>query len=394
MAGCSRQPQLVLRRRSGLTQLHVADRLEGSLAGLLVESLNKQRAFEVVKLVLKEAGFEFIGFERHFVAIHVAAHDVYDFGTGDLPGQAGNRKATFFEDPLAARLHDLWVHNRLRAHADIPHEEALLHTDLRRGKTDTRCLIHRFEHVVDETDEFSVDVGDQLCLLAQHWIPDKTNVISGHRNQATEQPGTVVDVSGTHYFDDDPTVASSPSLIEVNLPDMSLMLASDRGVFSADKLDVGTKLLLLEAPPLTSADAVILDIGCGWGPITCVAATRAPHAQVWAIDVNERARSLTARNAESVGAAGRVHVVAPDDVPNDLVINRILSNPPIRVGKKALHEILLRWLPHLAPGGVAHLVVQRHLGADSLARWLTEQGYPTERLAVRAGFRILEVQPS
>jgi 16S rRNA G1207 methylase RsmC len=201
-------------------------------------------------------------------------------------------------------------------------------------------------------------------------------------------------VSGTHYFDDDPTVASSPVSVEVSLPDLSIMLGSDRGVFSAERLDVGTNLLLLEAPPLTADDAVILDIGCGWGPIACVAAKRAPHAEVWAIDVNERARALTAQNAESIGAADRIHVVAPDDVPEDLVVNRILSNPPIRVGKKALHEILLRWLPLLAPDGVAHLVVQRHLGADSLARWLGEQGYPTERLTVRAGFRILEVRPS
>jgi 16S rRNA (guanine1207-N2)-methyltransferase len=374
--------------------LQVADGLEGNLAGLLVEPLDKQRAFEMVEFVLEQAGFKFIGFKRHLVAIHVPAHDVHDLRTGDLPRQAGNRKASFFEDPLALRLHNLWVHDRLRAHADVPNEETLLHANLRRSQTDTWRLVHRFEHVVDKTYQFSIDVSDRLRLLAQHWIPDNTYVISGHRYQATQQPGTVVDVSDTHYFDDDPSVASSPSLIEVNLPDLSVMLTSDRGVFSADKLDVGTKLLLLEAPPLKPNDDVILDIGCGWGPIACVAATRAPHAQVWAIDVNERARSLTAGNAESLGAGERVHVAAPDDVPDDLVVNRILSNPPIRVGKKSLHEILLRWLPHLAPNGMAHLVVQRHLGADSLARWLIEQGYPTKRLAVRAGFRILEVRPS
>ncbi len=201
-------------------------------------------------------------------------------------------------------------------------------------------------------------------------------------------------MSGTHYFDDDPSVASEPMSVEINLPDVALTLTSDRGVFSADKLDAGTKLLLLEAPALTDADEVILDIGCGWGPITCVAARRVPGAEVWAIDVNERARTLTAANAATIGAEERVHVVAPDDVPEDLVVDRILSNPPIRVGKQSLHDLLLRWLPHLAPDGVAHLVVQRHLGADSLARWLSEQGYPTTRLKSRAGFRILEVRPS
>jgi 16S rRNA (guanine1207-N2)-methyltransferase len=74
------------------------------------------------------------------------------------------------------------------------------------------------------------------------------------------------------------------------------------------------------------------------------------------------------------------------------VFDRIVSNPPIRIGKTALHGLLLRWLPRLTPDGTAHLVVQKHLGSDSLARWLTEQGYPTTRLASRAGYRILKVR--
>lgn len=197
-------------------------------------------------------------------------------------------------------------------------------------------------------------------------------------------------MSAGHYFDDDPDARSDPTAVEVTLPDLSFTLTADRGVFSADKLDAGTKLLLLETPPLDDATA-ILDIGCGWGPITCVAARRAPAATVWAIDVNARARALTAANAAAIDAADRVRVVAPDDVPDDVTFDRILSNPPIRVGKAALHELLLRWLPRLAPGGRAHLVVQKHLGSDSLARWLGEQGFPTHRVASRAGYRILEV---
>lgn len=202
---------------------------------------------------------------------------------------------------------------------------------------------------------------------------------------------TVEPVSAGHYFDDDPEIGSSPHPVEVTLPDLSLTLTADRGVFSADRLDPGTKLLLLEAPPLAS-DEIVLDIGCGWGPIACVAAARARSAEVWAIDVNRRARALTAANAESIGAGDRVHVVEPDNVPDDISFDRILSNPPIRIGKPALHELLLRWLPRLGPDGVAHLVVQKHLGSDSLAKWLTARGYPTTRLASRAGYRILEVR--
>jgi 16S rRNA (guanine1207-N2)-methyltransferase len=199
-------------------------------------------------------------------------------------------------------------------------------------------------------------------------------------------------VSDGHYFDDDPTVPSSPSAVEVSLPDVSLSLTADRGVFSSERLDAGTKFLLLEAPPL-GRNEMVLDLGCGWGPISCVAALRAPDAHVWAVDVNSRARDLTTTNAAAIEASDRVTVAAPDDIPADIRFTRIFSNPPIRVGKAALHELLLRWLPRLTPDGVAHLVVQKHLGSDSLAKWLTGQGFSTTRLVSRSGFRILEVQP-
>ena len=193
------------------------------------------------------------------------------------------------------------------------------------------------------------------------------------------------------YFDDDPSVASDPRTVEVTLPDVALTLRADRGVFSAEHLDAGTKLLLLEAPEFADTDSVILDLGCGWGAIACVTASRAPDARVWAIDVNARARALTAANAASIGASDRVSVAAPDEVPDDVRFDRILSNPPIRIGKAALHDLLDRWLSRLTPTGTAHLVVQKHLGSDSLARWLEGRGHRVDRLRSRAGFRILEV---
>lgn len=199
-------------------------------------------------------------------------------------------------------------------------------------------------------------------------------------------------MSTGQYFDDDPSVGSEPRSVEVALPDLAFTLTADRGVFSADHLDAGTKLLLLEAPPIAADEHTVLDLGSGWGPIACVAAARAPHATVWAVDVNERARSLTAQNAAAIDAAERIHVAAPDDVPDDVRFDRILSNPPIRIGKPALHDLLTRWLSRLTPTGRAHLVVQKHLGSDSLATWLREQGYDVDRLRSRAGFRILEVR--
>lgn len=195
-----------------------------------------------------------------------------------------------------------------------------------------------------------------------------------------------------HYFDQKPQVTSKLSTVDVNLADISLTLSADRGVFSADRLDPGTKLLLSEAPPLCN-DAVVLDLGCGWGPIACVAALRNSDARIWAVDTNDRARTLTQTNAATIGATDRVTVVAPQEVPEDLRFDRILSNPPIRIGKATLHKLLGSWLSRLSPNGQAHLVVQKHLGSDSLTRWLIEQGFPTIRLLSRSGYRILEVHP-
>jgi 16S rRNA (guanine1207-N2)-methyltransferase len=169
---------------------------------------------------------------------------------------------------------------------------------------------------------------------------------------------------------------------------MTVDLQTDRGVFARDAVDPGTKLLLLEAPaPAPAGD--LLDLGCGYGPIAIAMARRAPEATVWAIDVNERARALATANAAGLG---NVRVVAPDAVPDDVRFSTIWSNPPIRIGKAALHEVLLRWLARLTPDGRAVLVVQKHLGADSLARWLDEQGFPATRLQSRFGYRLLEVR--
>ena len=179
----------------------------------------------------------------------------------------------------------------------------------------------------------------------------------------------------------------------VSIDGMQLSFTTDSGVFSPGRLDAGTRLLLAEAPPLASTERRVLDLGCGWGPIACVAALRSPTAEVLAVDVNERALALTAQNAEANGAAN-VAVDHPNDVNPDRRFDRILCNPPIRVGKPALQELLARWLDRLAPGGRAHLVVQRHLGSDSLARWLSDRGHSVNREASKRGYRLLEVGPA
>jgi 16S rRNA (guanine1207-N2)-methyltransferase len=198
-------------------------------------------------------------------------------------------------------------------------------------------------------------------------------------------------VAGTsQYFEPEPAVSSQPRTLELVLPDGSLRLVSDRGVFSATAIDPGTKLLLLEATAPPSGAVDLLDLGCGYGPIALTLARRAPDATVWAVDVNQRAVDLCAANALANGLTN-VRAVTPDGVPAEVRLAGIWSNPPIRIGKPALHELLLSWLDRLDEDAHAWLVVQKHLGSDSLARWLEEIGWSPGRLVSRSGYRVLEV---
>lgn len=164
--------------------------------------------------------------------------------------------------------------------------------------------------------------------------------------------------------------------------------ASD-GVFSGSRLDLGTSVLFREVPPPREASR-LLDLGCGVGPIAVALATECPRAIVDAVDVNERALALTCLNARTAGVDERVRAFRPADWDDAVRYDEIWSNPPIRVGKKALQGMLSTWLPRLNHGGRAVLVVGRNLGADSLQRWLTDQDWPCEKLASAKGFRVLQ----
>ncbi|MBQ1026877.1 class I SAM-dependent methyltransferase [Micromonospora sp. C95] len=199
-------------------------------------------------------------------------------------------------------------------------------------------------------------------------------------------------MTGEHYFTAEPNAPAQAREVQFTVAGRDYTLASASGVFSATRLDPGTAVLLRKAElPGIATTGDLLDLGCGFGPITCVLATVAATATTWAVDVNERARQLTAENAARLGLSDRVRVTAPEEVPADLRFAQIWSNPPIRIGKDELHQMLLRWLPRLAPAGVAWLVVARHLGGDSLQSWLVEQGWQVARHASQKGFRVLRV---
>jgi 16S rRNA (guanine1207-N2)-methyltransferase len=199
-------------------------------------------------------------------------------------------------------------------------------------------------------------------------------------------------MSNSHYFDPVPSTASARRSVRAELADLNLELETDSGVFSRARLDLGTRVLLRDAPDPRTAGPV-LDLGCGYGPIALTWALRLRDTgtRVWATDVNERALELTRHNAQAAGLSN-VEVAAPEEIPAELRFAAVYSNPPIRVGKAALHELLERWLERLLPEGSAFLVVQRNLGADSLHKWLNESDYPTERLHSAKGYRLLEAR--
>lgn len=196
-----------------------------------------------------------------------------------------------------------------------------------------------------------------------------------------------------HYFTADPVSAGELRPLAVRLAGRDLRLVTSGGIFSPDRVDTGTQVLLREVPD-PPASGQLLDIGCGWGALTLSMALLSPAAHVWAVDVNHRALDLVRRNAELAGLT-TVTAAAPEAVPDDVRFDAIWSNPPIRIGKQALHALLLHWVPRLAPAARAHLVVQRHLGSDSLHRWLDEQlgrdGYQVTRHASAKGYRVLRV---
>ena len=192
-----------------------------------------------------------------------------------------------------------------------------------------------------------------------------------------------------HYFTADPAVPFKRIPVRADVWGQRLDLTSGSGVFAQGRVDVGTSVLFRETHPPHGA-GTFLDLGCGYGVIGLALAAAVPGSTVWGVDVNERALALANENASALALGGRYSAVLPGDLPADVVFDEIWSNPPIRVGKQALHELLLTWLPRLTPGGRAVMIVGKNLGADSLQRWLGEQGYPTTRLASAKGFRVLE----
>ena len=199
-------------------------------------------------------------------------------------------------------------------------------------------------------------------------------------------------MSEDHYFSKEPSSPLKPKSIQIPVAGELVDVTTASGTFSPQQLDFGTEVLI-EKMDLAPVSGNLLDLGCGWGPIALNLGQLRPNTKVWAVDVNTRSVELTQENAKNLGISN-ITALVPEQVPDDLRFSGIWSNPPIRIGKKELHELLLLWLPRLETGGEAYLVVQKNLGSDSLQKWLTEElanGYEVSRYTSIKTYRILKV---
>lgn len=167
-----------------------------------------------------------------------------------------------------------------------------------------------------------------------------------------------------HYYSQKPTTGHNRHKLQVDLRGRTFTFVTDAGVFSKQGIDYGSRFLIEEM--IIPADARVLDVGCGYGPIGIAAATLAVSGHVTMIDINERAIELARENAR-LNRVDHVDIVQSDlfTAVADREFDRILTNPPIRAGKEVVHHIFEEACKRLSPGGELWVVIQKKQGAPS-----------------------------
>lgn len=188
----------------------------------------------------------------------------------------------------------------------------------------------------------------------------------------------------SHYFTND-HVKSNEHEIDVIINNLKLKFIVDNGIFSKKGLDFGTRTLL-ENIDIKKIKGNVLDFGCGYGPIG-IYINKITKANVDMIDINKRALALAKRNAKLNDV--NVNVFESNIYENiSEKYNFIITNPPIRVGKKLLYEILFDAENHLKENGELWLVINKNQGAKTLAKDL-EQTYDVTIVTKNKGFYII-----
>ena len=187
------------------------------------------------------------------------------------------------------------------------------------------------------------------------------------------------------YFDNIP-LKSELRKFDVKILDMILTFNSDNGVFCKDRLDYGTRLML-ENIDWNNVRGPILDVGCGYGPIGIIA-NKLTGLDVTMCDINKRALHLAEMNCKENNAMCNIIESNCYESINK-VYSTIITNPPIRAGKKIVYEILFRAKEYLSDNGLLYLVIHKDQGAKSVLKDL-EKEYEVEVLEREKGFFVIK----
>ncbi|MFC6463889.1 class I SAM-dependent methyltransferase [Marinilactibacillus sp. GCM10026970] len=196
-----------------------------------------------------------------------------------------------------------------------------------------------------------------------------------------------------HYYTNDPQSKSNQQSWTTQLRGFEFTFNTDAGVFSKEKVDYGSKVLL-DAVDLTEfPEGSLLDVGCGYGPIGLTLAKLDQSRTVEMVDINERALALAEKNAVTNGV-GNVSIHASSLYENitHQEFAGIFSNPPIRAGKETVHKVLEEGIDYLTVGGYLVIVIQKKQGAPSAQKKMSEVFGNVERIALDRGYWILRSQ--
>ena len=190
-----------------------------------------------------------------------------------------------------------------------------------------------------------------------------------------------------HYYTSRPETAHDEAVFTADLRGMTFKFVTDSAVFSRERVDFGSALLI-EAMQIDPAD-IVLDLGCGYGPIGMTAAKLAPEGQVYMVDVNERAAGLARRNlAENGVTNAEVRTGDGLEPVKGLTFTKVLTNPPIRAGKQTIYRMIDEAYQALVPGGAIYVVIQTKQGAPSMKTKLTEVFGDVEDVERQAGYHV------
>ena len=189
----------------------------------------------------------------------------------------------------------------------------------------------------------------------------------------------------SHYFEYDKNLKSNEKELLVKINDNKFKFISDNGVFSKKGLDFGTRTLL-ETIDIKNIKGDVLDFGCGYGPIG-IYIKKMTEASVTMLDVNKRSVMLALKNALLNGV--NVEIKLSNFYEKiDKKFDYIISNPPIRIGKKSLYKILFESKKHLKEKGQLWIVVNKNQGAKSLINDLSKE-YRVEVKNKNKGFYVI-----